>query len=218
MSESHDAGQPQVPPTSPFEAYPDDGARANQSWPLVFGGISLAIGVFGMCLQGLMGASVFANGWMMSNMGMQTTPPPAVIVWSAGAQALILVPLGVLLVAGATMLLLRRPLGARLVLAWAVARLVMVVVGLAVGVLTIKPQAEWAVTLVAEMRDGFRKQGMKEEQLPPLIDQAKAESDGVRNIAIASIAFSVWPAAMILLLTRPKAKADIEAWRTEGRT
>jgi len=201
-----------APPTSPFEAYPDGPVPEYQSWPLIFGGISLAIGVFGLCMQGMMGVSVFANEWMMGKMGMQTSPPPEILKWSAGAQALVMVPLGIMLIAGATMLLLRKPLGARLVLWWAVARLFMVVVGLGVGVLTIKPQAEWSVTLVAEMRDSLRKQGMKEEQLPPLIDQAKAESDGIRNIAIFSLAFAVWPAAMILLLTREKAKRDIASW------
>jgi len=219
MSESDKAS---TPPASPFEAYPesypDDGPRAHQSWPLVFGGISLAIGVFGLCLQGLMGVSVFANDWMMSNMGIETTPPPPIMRWSAGLQAAILVPLGFVLIAGAAMLLVRRPLGAKLVLAWAAARLVMVLVGLGVGVATIKPQAAWSVTLIAEMRDGLRKQGRKEEQLPPLIDQEKAESDGIRNIAIFSLAFAVWPAAMILLLTRAKAKADIESWKAAGRT
>jgi len=183
-----------------------------QSWPLIFGGISLAIGVFGMCMQGLMGVSMFANEWMMGRMGMRTTPPPEIMKWSAGIQAAIMVPLGILLVAGAAMLLMRRPLGAKLVLWWAVARLVMVFAGLVLGIATIKPQAEWSVTLVAEMRDSLRGQGMKEDQLPPLIDQAEAESDGVRNIAIFSIAFAVWPAAMILLLTREKARRDIASW------
>lgn len=209
MSQSE---QPAFPPTSPFEAYPEDGS-GRQSWRLIFGGISLAIGVFGLCTQGLMGVAVFANEWMMSRMGMETTPPPDILKWSAAAQAAVLVPLGIVLIAGSAMLLLRRPLGARLVLGWAVARLVMVVVGLVVAVVTIKPQAQWAVGIVADMRDSFRAKGVKEEQLPPLIDQAKAESDGIRNIAIASIAFSIWPAAMILVLTRPEVRADIESWQ-----
>ena len=208
----HDPGSKGSPPTSPFEAYPDGPVPEYQSWPMIFGGISLAIGVFGLCMQGMMGVSVFANEWMMGNMGMRTSPPPEVMKWSAGIQAAIMVPLGIVLIAGASMMLVRRPLGAKLVLWWAVARLIMVVVGLVLGVYTIKPQAEWSVTLVAEMRDSLRANGMKEEQLPPLIDQAKAESDGVRNIAIFSLAFAVWPAAMILLLTREKAKRDIASW------
>jgi hypothetical protein len=34
----------------------------------------------------------------------------------------------------------------------------------------------------------------------------------MRNIAIFSVAFSVWPFAMAWVLTRPRTKADVAAW------
>jgi hypothetical protein len=207
---------PTVPPISqpdPFAAYPDEGGRRRSNWPLIFGGISLVVGVFGLCMQSLMLFSVFFNSVMMGAMGMETTPPPEVVKWAAGVQSIIMLPLGIVLIAGSAMLMLRKPLGAKLVRIWAVGRLAMVVIGLVVGIAIMRPQAQWSVTLTAEMRDELRKKGMKEEQLPPLLDEEKAMSDGIRNVAIFSIAFAIWPFAMAWVLSRPNSKADIESWR-----
>jgi len=201
-----------TPPTDPFAPYPDEGSGPPSSWPLIYGGISLVVAVFGMCMQAFAVAGIFANSAMMGLAGMETTPPPAIIVWTGGAQSIVLCLLGIMLAVGATLLILRKPLGARLVLGWAVARLVMVVVGIILAVVTIKPQSEWAVTLTSEIRDSLRSKGMKEEQLPPLIDEERAQSDAMRNIAIFSAAFSVWPFAMAWVLTRPRTKADVAAW------
>jgi hypothetical protein len=199
-------------PNDPFTPYVDDRAERISRWRIVFGSISLVVAVFGFCTQGALLSSLFANAWMMKRMGIDAPPPPDILVWTGGVQAIILVLLGILLTAGSAMLLARKPLGAKFVLAWAVSRLVMVFVGAAVAVVTIKPQAEWAVELTASMRESFRAQGFKEEQLPPLIDQAKAESDGIRNIAIFSVAFATWPFVMAIVLTRPKVKEDIARW------
>ncbi len=204
-----------IPPTAqpdPFAAYPDEGAARRPAWPLIFGGLSLVIGVFGMCLQSLMLFSMFFNSMMMGMAGMETTPPPAILKWAGGAQSAIMLPLGILLIVGAAMLLLRKPLGAKLIRIWVVARLAMVVVGLVVGIAVMRPHAQWSVTLTAELRDEFRKKEMKEEQLPPLLDEEKAMGDGIRKVAIFSVAFAVWPFVMAWVLSRPRSKADIEAW------
>jgi hypothetical protein len=201
-----------TPPTDPFTPYPDAGDTRYQSWPFIFGALSLVVAVFGMCMQAFAIAGIFANSAMMGLAGIEASPPPDIVVWTGGVQSIILCLLGILLGVGATMLLLRKPLGAKLVLAWAVARLVMVVVGIGLAVLTIKPQSEWAVTLTSEIRESMRSKGVKEDQLPPLVDEKKAQADAMRNIAIFSIAFSVWPFVMAWVLTRPRSKADVASW------
>jgi hypothetical protein len=184
------------------------------SWHLVFGGISLAIAVLGMCMQGLAAVGTLANPWMMSMAGMETTPPPDALKYAGGAQAGVLLLLGGVLAAGSAMLLLRRPLGAKLVLVWAVSRLLMVVVGVVVAVALIKPQTEWAVVLSSEIRDHMRKQNVPEEKLPPLVDAEQAQRDAIRNLAIFSLAFAVWPFTMAIVLTRARVRADVESWKS----
>lgn len=201
-----------APPTSPFEAYPDDRAVRVSRWPFMFGAISLVLGVFGFCMQGVGALYTLSPGTIMKMAGMDVSAPPDSMRTLVVAQAVILCSLGVLLIAGAALLMKRNPLGPKLVMAWAVARLVMVVAGLVLGVLFMKPQAAYAVTLTAEIRDSLRKQGIKEDKLPPLASQEEAESALLRNLAIASIAFSIWPFVMAIVLTRPHVKADVEAW------
>lgn len=201
-----------TPPTSPFEAYPDDRAARTARWPYIYGGICLVYGVLGMCVQSMFLVGVFANEWTMGMAGFTVTPPPPAVKWAGGVQAVLLVLFGILLIAGAAMLLLRKPMGVALVKVWAVSRLVMVVVGVVLAIVTLKPQAEWAVTMTGEIREQLRGRGLPENQLPPLIDQAKAESDGVRNLALVSLGFAVWPFVMAIVLTRPQVKSDVASW------
>jgi hypothetical protein len=202
-----------TPPTDPFTPYPDAGDTRYQSWPFIFGALSLVVAVFGMCMQALLAVFIFFFSLVIPYLaGIEASPPPDIVVWVGVVQSIIPCLLGILLGVGATMLLLRKPLGAKLVLAWAVARLVMVVVGIGLAVLTIKPQSEWAVTLASEIRESMRSKGLKEDQLPPLVDEKKAQADGMRKIAILSVAFSVWPFVMAWVLTRPRSKADVASW------
>lgn len=212
-TEAPDDTNPSSPPTSPYEAYPDERSAQTVRWPYVFGGICLAYGVLGMCVQSMFLVGVFANEWTMSMAGFKISPPPDAVRWAGGVQAIVLVLMGIMLIAGATMLLLRKPMGVTLVKAWAVSRLVMVVIGVVLAVATLKPQSEWAVTMTGEMREQRRARGVAEAQLPPIIDQEKAEKDGLRNLAIVSLGFAVWPFVMAIAMTRPRVKGDVAAWR-----
>lgn len=207
-----DPKPPPSPPTSPFEAYPDDRAARVSRWPFMFGAISLVLGVFGFCFQGIGALFTVSPGVFMKMAGMELSAPPDSMRTTVMVQAVILCSLGVLLIAGSVLLMRRNPLGAKLVLVWAVARLAMVVAGLVAGVLLIKPQAAYAVTLTAEIRESLRKQGIKEGQLPPLVSQEDAESSQVRNLAIASIGFAIWPFVMAIVLSGPRARADVAEW------
>jgi hypothetical protein len=185
---------------------------------VVFPVISLAIGVFGMCFQALFALQIVFWDAIMSSAGMVLTPPPDIIKTVTTAQIALTIPLGIVLVAGSAMLLLRKPLGAKLVMFWAVARLFLVVAGLVTAVITIKPQVEWGVTLAAEMRDEMRKKGVKEDDLPPLPDEAKAQSDGIRNMAIVSIATATWPFVMAIVLTRRHVREEVASWKQPTTT
>lgn len=208
-----------TPAADPFAPYSEasraeDLAERRGRWRVVFPVISVAIGVFGMCFQALFAVQVVFWDTIMASAGMVLTPPPDIIKWTTTAQVAITVPLGIVLVAGSAMLLLRKPLGAKLVMFWAVARLVLVVAGLVAAVVTIKPQVEWGVTLASEMRDELRKKGVKEEDLPPLPNEEKAQSDGLRNMVIVSVATATWPFVMAIVLTRRHVRAEVASWRS----
>ena len=204
-----------APPTSPFEAYPDDRAIRQSRWPIVFGAISLVVGVLGTCMQGMGAVMAVASDKFMGMMGMSTSPPPEIVKFVGGAQAVILVLLGVLLTTGAAMMLLRKPLGVTLVRTWAIARLVMVVLGLGAAIMTMKAQVEWQITMTSEIRESLRKNpNIKESQLPPIPDREEAERKALWGIAGASAAFAVWPFVMAIVLSRPNVRADVERWRS----
>jgi hypothetical protein len=214
---------PMADPYAPYEASAtataDASARASDlaerrsRWRIVFPVISLAIGVFGMCVQGVFSAQIVFWEPLMERAGMALSPPPDIIRSTVLAQIALIVPLGIMLIAGSAMLLLRKPLGAKLVLFWAVARLVLVVAGLVAAVVTIKPNIEWGVTLTAEIRDEMRKAGRPEKEFPPIPDVEKAERDGIRNMAFVSIATATWPFVMAIVLTRRHVREEIESWK-----
>lgn len=209
---------PSATTSDPFAPYnaaarAEDLRERRSRWRVVFPVISLAIGVFGMCFQALFAVQIVFWDAIMSSAGMVLTPPPDIIKTVTTAQIALTIPLGIVLIAGSAMLLLRKPLGAKLVMFWAVARLFLVVVGLVTAVITIKPQVEWGVTLAAEMRDEMRKKGVKEDDLPPLPDEAKAQSDGIRNMAIVSIATATWPFVMAIVLTRRHVREEVASWK-----
>ncbi len=213
QEDRHDPSVAPPPPAAdPFAAYPDDLAARRSRWPVVFGAISLVIAVCGFCVQGFGALGAVFNQQMMAMAGLEVSPPPRIVQVVGGVQAAILATLGIVLVIGSVQLMRRRPAGARLVLAWAVARLVMVVVGLGLAVLTLKPQVEWQVTMTGEIRESLRAKGMKEEQLPPLQDAAAIERQSIWMLAGASGAFAIWPFTMALVLTGRRSRAEIAQW------
>lgn len=211
-----DPALPPIPPTSPYEAYPDDRAAREARWPVLFGWISLAIGVGGFCLQGAGAAFAGLSQSIMKMAGMEISPPPDIVRLLGISQAVVLCGLGIVLIVGALMLVLRKPLGVVLIRAWIVARLIMVLVGLVGGILTIKPNVEWQITMTAEMRESMRKNHpeIKENQLPPIPEREAGEKKALWSIIGASLAFSVWPFAMAWVLSRPHVHADIASWQS----
>jgi riboflavin transporter FmnP len=89
-----------------------------------------------------MGAAMVMFGHRIwSAAGFKLPEPPPVLAWAAVGQFVVLAVLGVVLLVGATMLLRRNPSGRKLVLGWAVARLVMALIVIGIGLATAIPLA-----------------------------------------------------------------------------
>ncbi len=200
----------------PYAPYPEAANEPPMRWHIVFGAISLVVGIFGMCIQTLGTVGSFAMDKLLGLAGMDVSPPPAIIAWTGGIQAGINTLLGVLLIVGAWNLLMRRPRGVKLVRMWVIARLTTVVIGFGLGILTLKPNIEWQVVLTGEMRESLRKmKTITEDQLPPLINQEQAQTKALWAIGGATAAFAIWPIVMGFVLSRPRVKNDLAKWEAE---
>lgn len=218
----NDESPSDVQSRDPYEPYGDDRKLRQARWRIVFGSLSLVVGVMGFCMQGIGTGAVLFGGKLSEAAGFAVPPPPPVVAWVTTAQFAVLVVLGVLLIAGAAMLLRRNPLGRTLVLGWAIARLVMVVVGIALGLLTMKPQVEWQTEIVVSMREQMSKDpNVPPERLPVIPERKAAETQLIRSLAVASLFFATWPFVMAIVLTRRHVREEVESWRgdlTSSRT
>lgn len=205
------------PAADPFAAYPDDRAARQSRWPMIFGVLSAVYGLFGMCLQGFGAVGSLFSGQMMQLSGMELPPMPDAVKWAGFAQALVLFLLGVLLLVGSLLLTQRKALGAKLVGIWAAARLVMVVVGLGIGVVTLAPNIDWQIEANAVMREQMQaRSDIPAAAVPPILDRDAAETSAIRMLVVFTLAFSLWPIAMLFVLTRGHVRADIESWKTNA--
>jgi hypothetical protein len=197
----------------------DDRIARRARWRIVFGTLSLVVGVLGFCVQGS-GSVMVAFGdvfWKMG--GLEVPPPPPVVTWGTMLQFAVLAVLGVMLIVGSAMILRKNPKGRSVLLAWVVGRLVMVVVSIAFAVVTIKPQVDWQIEIVSAIREGRRQQpNVTPENLSPIPDRAAAEAQAIRTVAIFSLFFATWPFVMAIVLTRPHVKEEVESWRSGGAT
>jgi hypothetical protein len=201
----------------PFAPYPptagDDRAERQSRWLPVFGTISVVVGVLGTCMQGAGAGMAIASDRLLKLGGMDVSPAPKVVQYVGGVQAAVLMLLGITLAVGAIMMLRRNPLGAKLVLFWAVARLTMVVIGLGAALVTLNAQVDWQVTMSSEIRESLRKNPeIREDQLPPIADRAAIEKKAIWWLAGASLAFAIWPFVMSIVMTRENVRRDVASW------
>lgn len=207
----------QNPPTETWVEPRDEDRQARRArWRIVFCSLSLVVAVMGVLMQGMGAAMVMFGHRVWSAAGFKLPEPPPILAWMAVGQFVVLAVLGVVLLVGAAMLLRRNPAGRKLVLGWAVARLVMAMIGIGIGLATIKPQIEWQTEIVAAVRESMRAQpGANESALPPLPERAEAEAAATRTLGVATLFFVTWPFVMAIVLTRPFVKEDIDEWRRE---
>ncbi len=209
--------QAPVSAADPFAAYPDDRAARQSRWPMIFGVLSLVYGLFGMCMQGIGAVGALFSEQMMSVSGLEMPPMPAAMKWATFGQSLVLFVLGVVLLLGGLLLTQRKPLGAKLVGIWAVARLVMVVVGLALGLATLPQSVDYQIEANALMREQFQgRPDIPASAIPPILDREETERTAIGMLVVFTLAFSIWPMAMLFVLTRAHVRADIESWKTSA--
>ncbi len=201
-------------PTDPYVHTAEFGevSSARSRWPIVLGSLCLAYGVIGMCVQG--GSILFANfgGSLLKAQGVDIEMPPEMVL-AMNVQGAVLVPLGVILSLGGVLLLMRRRVGAKLVLVWAAARVCMAVAGLIWGMMTVDATVDYSRGILESMARSSNPEMAKAVQSElDKFDAVKARSDGIRNLVLATLGFSILPCVVGFMLTSTKRRAEVAAW------
>ena len=207
--------QPINPPVSPdhIAAGPE---TAPTRWHIVVGVLGLVYGAAGVLLHlGSIVMSFFSKQFFkMAGLGEIETPRMMVI--TALIQSSILLVLGGFLIVGSAMILARRPLGATLLRFWAGARIAMVVVGIGLGILTLKPQLEFQSQIIEAQKELVRDRGGDPSKIPSP-DPKSQEMQARIMMAVFSVVLVAFPLFVGILLTSRRKKAEIEAWREISR-
>lgn len=202
--------QPVIPPVSPEpSAVAPDSAPTR--WHIVVGVLGLVYGAAGVLLHlGSIVMSFFSKQFFkMAGLGEIETPRLMVI--TALIQSSILLVLGCFLIVGSAMILARRPLGASLLRFWAGARIAMVVVGIGLGILTLKPQLEFQTRIFEAQKELVRDRGGDPNKIPTP-DPKSQEMQARIMMGVFSVVLVAFPLFVGILLTNRRKKADIEAW------
>ncbi|MSR40820.1 MAG: hypothetical protein EXS10_02830 [Phycisphaerales bacterium] len=203
-----------ISPSQPYVVTNESGDAipAKSTWPMVVGSICVAYGVLGMCLQG--GSVLFTNfgGQLMQAQGIDFHMPSEMAL-AMNVQASILLPLGIVLAIGGAMLLMRRKLGAKLVLVWAAARILMAIVGLAWGMMTLDVSVDYSREILESMASSSNPAIAKAAQADlDNFDVASVRSDGIRNLVLVTLGMSIMPCVIGFLLTTKKRAAEVQSW------
>jgi uncharacterized membrane protein len=193
-----------MPPTVP-------GEYANQpqtTWPQVIGVISLVYALLGMvCIPGSTAWLFFMEGFMKSMSGMDVVVPPMMKVITA-SLAVVGMSLGVVLLIGAVKTMRRRRGGPAVLKAWVVLRLLLVVVGLAAGLVMVPMQVEMERSIQESTN---RKAAEAGGPTVPFDEQGTRVTTIVITVGSAGF-FSVYPLFLGIWLTRRTIRDEVATW------
>ncbi|MBL9148518.1 MAG: hypothetical protein JNM94_07470 [Phycisphaerae bacterium] len=181
-------------------------------WHLIVGILGLLYGLFGLFAHTLMISSVFFFGAMMRMSGMGDISMPTPLKLATVASSGILLVLGVILVVGSVLVLRRRPLGATLMKLWAGARVVMVLVGVAVGFLMMPKQIDFQMEMVAAQRSMLRERNVPEDRLPPEDREFEQKKVMWSTLGFGVVALA-FPLFVGVLFTNRRKLDDVESWK-----
>lgn len=179
-------------------------------WPKVLGIISLIYAIGGMlCAIGL-GVSIplAGVGFRMQGLDIQL---PQVMTLQAVIFAVLQFILGCMLIVAAAGLLRRVPAGVRWARRWAILRLVLLVLGLGVAIVTGQAQIEFEKQMLNMRREQMRQIERDPDSIPE-----KSDQQIWRGVLLKSLIFTgclaVYPVFLGLFLSRRAVNEEISRW------
>lgn len=137
-------------------------------WPMALGWVLTVFGILGI------GANLCGAVWlhwyapaMKWFMGGEVPGPPLALTVSRSAMSFLGIALGVMLVRGAWRMRQRRASGIRIVQRWVMLRLMLAMVGLAVGLLMLKNSVQWSSEVEEAVRQAERRRADQAVSGPP---------------------------------------------------
>lgn len=201
-----------TPTTLPPLAGPDGAESARGfRWHLIVGGLGLVYGVAGILMHGLTIVGLLLWKPLMGMAGLGEVSMPQALYLHGLFQSGLLLLLGVVLVIGSSLLLLRRPRGAALLRFWAGTRLLMVVVGVVLGIVFMRPQIDFQVDMAERQRDLIAERG-GDPSAVPVPNRDSMERQVRWTTAGMSIVLAAFPLFVGIVLTSRRKRDEIAEW------
>lgn len=187
----------------------DDLPEKESTWPKTIGIISLIYAIGGLLCQVATGLSIVASDWLMGFQGIDIELPTLVKL-TGGAMAVVVFVVGIFMLVGSIRLLQRKRTGPSLLKTWSVLRLVMVLLGLIVAILTTPTQVEIEKSMLELRNEKLREagQGSKVKK----INEETLQTGVMLKAVIGSGIFSIYPLFLGFYLSRKKITEEVQSW------
>lgn len=184
-----------------------DMPEQESTWPKTIGVISLIYAIGGLLCQVIGGVMVVASEWLAGLQGIDIELP-VLLKLMQGAMLVVVFVIGIVMLVGSIKLLQRKQSGTSLLKKWVILRLVMVLVGMVLAVLTLPAQVEMQKSIQKQTNEIRREAGMSVEK----IDEEKIQFKIVLTAVIFSGVFTIYPLFLGIYLSRKKITEEVDSW------
>ncbi len=208
-----------VQSADPSQPYGLDGEAEPRRWHLVFGILCAVYGGIGTLFYSFAFLVILFSPLLTKWFGRSMGTPPE-LYWINLAGTFFPLCLGVLLLVGGIALARRKPRGYKLVVGWAVARIALAIVQVAVSIvtldMTVKAQIDQYDAQMAQLSPAEREKAEKAMQSMgfPLPTYESARASAPKWIAIMTGAMALWPLIVGIALTGKRARDDYASWKS----
>ena len=148
-----------------------------------------------------------ASGWLLGLQSIEVEMP-VLLKLTQGSMIVIVFVIGIVMLVGSIKLLQRKRSGTSLLKKWVMLRLVMVLLGLVLSVITLPAQVEIQRSIKEQTNEIRRKAGTSEEK----IDDEKIQFTIMLTAVIFSGGVSIYPLFLGFYLSRKKITEEVNSW------
>jgi hypothetical protein len=188
-------------------APPDD--EPQTAWPRAIGIISVIYAGLGL-LCGIGGAIGSFFSQTLMRMGGFDVEMPAAIKYQAAISAVVMLPVGLLLLMGGIRLLQRRRSAIPLLKTWAVVRLCLIVVGVLVAIAMMPTSIEFSRAMQEAGNDRLRESGRSD--LVQEFDEEAIRRRTMLSTGITTAVIAVYPVFIGFFDSRSKIAEEVATW------
>ena len=206
--------------TSDLQPSPSEPESASDSfvpesrWPMVLGTISILYASFGILFMLITLAGVFLGPWLQASLGgMDPISVPTALLVGQSLLAILGLGLGIVLLTGGILTIMRRRRGPRLISVWVVGRLVLIVLGMVFAFSTMDVNLEYQERVQEAVVEQMRKNEIPEERI-----EASAPGQGMnrRSMVTWTLAFggilSIYPIIAGLMVSGREVRSEYRLW------